>query len=127
MRRILEYYLQIWRREAARKSLLIRGARQVGKTFTIRKFAENFENLVEVNFERNPHLATLFDRDLDPHRIARDLAMALGVRIVPGRTLLFLDEVQQVPRVVTALRYFHEDMPELHVVAAGSLIEFAVE
>jgi len=127
MRRLLDHHLTIWQRDPARTPLLIRGARQVGKTFTVRKFAEAFTNLVEVNFERNPGLATLFDRDLDPGRISRDLALALGVRIVPGKTLLFLDEIQQAPRALTALRYFHEDLPSLHVIAAGSLVEFAVE
>ena len=127
MRRLLDHYLTIWQQDPARTSLLIRGARQVGKTFTVRKFAEAFTNLVEVNFERNPDLATLFDRDLDPGRISRDLALALGVRIEPGKTLLFLDEIQQAPRALTALRYFHEDLPSLHVIAAGSLVEFAVE
>lgn len=127
MQRLLDHYLRIWRREPARTSLLIRGARQVGKTFTVRKFGEDFANLVEVNFEKTPDLATLFDRDLDPRRITRDLSLALGVRIEPGQTLLFLDEIQQSPRALTALRYFHEDLPDLHVIAAGSLIEFAVE
>ncbi len=127
MKRILEHYLAQWKRDPSRKSLLIRGARQVGKTFTVRKFGETFVNTLEVNFEKQPALGTIFERDLDPVRIVRDLSLATDQPINPGRTLLFLDEVQQVPKALTSLRYFNEDMPELHVVAAGSLIDFAIE
>ena len=127
MKRILEHYLNEWRYDRGRKSLLIRGARQVGKTYTVRKFGETFVNTVEVNFEKRPALGSVFERDLEPHRIVRDLALATDQPIQPGRTLLFLDEVQQVPKALTSLRYFNEDMPELHVVAAGSLIDFAIE
>ena len=127
MKRILEHYLSEWKRDPSRKSLIIRGARQVGKTYTARKFGETFANTVEVNFERTPALGSLFELDLDPGRIVRDLSLATDQQIQPGRTLLFLDEVQQVPKALTSLRYFNEDMPELHVVAAGSLVDFAIE
>lgn len=127
MKRILEHYLTDWKSDPGRKSLLIRGARQVGKTYTVRTFGETFGNTVEVNFEKQPALGSVFERDLDPHRIVRDLTLATDQPIQPGRTLLFLDEVQQVPKALTSLRYFNEDMPELHVVAAGSLIDFAIE
>jgi predicted AAA+ superfamily ATPase len=127
MKRIIEYYLQEWKTDPGRKSLLIRGARQVGKTFSIREFGKTFHSMLEVNFERKPDLGRIFDHDLDPRRIARDLALACNQPIEIGKTLLFLDEVQQAPRVLTALRYFNEEMPELHVVAAGSLVEFVLQ
>lgn len=127
MKRVIEHYLWEWKGEPGRKSLLLRGARQVGKTFTVRRFGETFESFFEVNFEKEPGLGSVFEPDLDPHRIIRDLALARDTRIIPQETLLFLDEIQQVPRAITALRYFYEEMPELHVVAAGSLLDFAIE
>jgi hypothetical protein len=127
MKRVLDYYLNEWRFNPSRKSLLIRGARQVGKTFTTRQFGESFASSVEINFEKNPQYGSVFDRDFDPQRIVRDIALMCNQPIEPGRTLLFLDEIQQSPRALTALRYFSEEMPELHVIAAGSLIDFVIE
>ena len=127
MKRTLDHYLRVWGENAARKSLLVRGARQVGKTFTVRQFGQTFDSFFEVNFERDPELGTIFDRDLDPFRIVRDLSLVRNRPIAPGRTLLFLDEIQPVPRAVTALRYFHEELPDLHVIAAGSLTDFVLE
>ena len=86
-----------------------------------------FENMVEVNFERLPAAKSLFDADLDPRRIMRDIALLTGHQITPGETLLFFDELQEAPRCLTALRYFYEELPELHVIGAGSLLEFAIE
>jgi predicted AAA+ superfamily ATPase len=126
MKRLIEHALEAWQAEPGRKALLVRGARQVGKTFAIRQFAKRFAESVEVNFEKQPALASLFDADLNPRRILRDLQLATGAHVEPGKTLLFFDEIQAAPRALTALRYFHEDLPELHVVAAGSLIEFSV-
>jgi predicted AAA+ superfamily ATPase len=126
MKRMIDHALAAWRADASRKALLVRGARQVGKTFAVREFAKSFENLVEINFEKQPALGTLFEPDLDPRRILRDVQLATGARVDPGKTLFFLDEIQAAPRALTALRYFQEDLPALHVVAAGSLVEFAV-
>jgi predicted AAA+ superfamily ATPase len=83
--------------------------------------------LVEVNFERSPALGRVFEADLDPRRIVRDLRLVTRKRVEPGRSLLFFDEVQEAPKAIQALRYFFEELPELHVVAAGSLIDFALE
>ncbi len=127
MRRSIEHYLHEWKADPSRKSLLLRGARQVGKTFTVRELGKSFANTVEVNFEKNPLLAKTFDPDLNPRRIVRDLSLAHGQPIEPRRTLLFLDEVQQAPQALTALRYFNEEIPELHVIAAGSLIDFVLD
>ena len=81
----------------------------------------------EVNFERMPAFGRLFETDLDPRRIVRDLRLITRKRVEPGRSLLFLDEMQESPQAIRALRYFFEELPELHVVAAGSLLDFAIE
>lgn len=119
--------LETWSRRSDRKPLVIRGARQVGKTTLVRLFAEKrFETLAEVNFERHPDLGKLFAAK-SPRKAIELLELYLGRPIVPGRTLLFLDELQAAPEVMAALRYFYEELPELHVVAAGSLLDLALE
>jgi len=116
-----------WKTKPSRKPLVLRGARQVGKSYLVRELArEHFSGIAEVNFERDPDIASLFDSK-DPRRIVQLLELRLNARIHPGETLLFLDEIQAAPSVIAALRYFHEQMPELHVAAAGSLLEFALE
>jgi uncharacterized protein len=127
MKRLVEARLSRWVVDPRRKPLLLRGARQVGKTYSIRALGEAFDSYVEVNFERSPGAASVFDVDLDPRRIVRDIGLIVGQPIEPGRTLLFLDELQEAPRGLTALRYFHEELPELHVIGAGSLLEFQIE
>ena len=107
--------------------MLLRGARQVGKTYSVRSLGESFEELVEINLELNPEYAEMFRVNLDPHRILRELRLMTGKRLVPGSSLLFVDEIQQCPAAVTALRYFYEEIPEMHVIAAGSLLDFALE
>jgi predicted AAA+ superfamily ATPase len=87
----------------------------------------SFDELVEVNFERAPALGRVFDTDLDPQRIVRDLRLVTRKHVEPGRSLLFLDEIQEAPQAMRSLRYFFEELPELHVVAAGSLLDFALE
>lgn len=126
MKRLIEEELKRWKDEPLRMPLLIRGARQVGKSFTIEKFGqENFAQTVTVNFELKPVLKDCF-RDLDPKKIIREIELALKVQIQPGATLLFLDEVQFCPEAIASLRYFKELMGDLHVIAAGSLLEFAL-
>ena len=127
MNRLIDHYLQQWKNNSRRKALLVRGARQVGKTYSVRRLGESFEELVEINLELNPEYAEVFRLNLDPQRILRELRLMTGKRLVPGSSLLFIDEIQQQPAAVTALRYFYEKIPELHVVAAGSLLEFALE
>ncbi|MGB7568959.1 MAG: AAA family ATPase [Chitinivibrionales bacterium] len=116
-----------WKNESNRKPLLLRGARQVGKTYIVREFAKQFKSYTEVNFELLPQAIQIFELDLQPERIIRDLSILLEQRIEPGKTLLFFDEIQRAPKAIAALRYFYEMMPNLHVVAAGSLIDFALE
>ncbi len=125
--RTIDKSLQDWAVDPEHKPLLLRGARQIGKTTAIRHLAESFESFVEINLERNPSVGRIFNGDLDMDRIIPELEAATRRAIVPGRTLLFLDEIQSCPRAISALRYFYEDRPRLHVVATGSLLEFAFE
>ena len=128
MLRFIDYDLRRWQESSRRKPLILRGARQVGKTWSIKEFGKSrFESLALVDLERNQSLRKLFDGDLKVTRICSDLEVLLQQKITPGKTLLFFDEIQACPRAITALRYFYEEMPELHVVAAGSLLEFALE
>ena len=112
-----------WKDRPSRKPLIIRGARQVGKTWLVRKFAGQFGNLVEINFDKNPEKAQLFaGRDIS--RGLQLLQIDCNTEIVPGKTLLFLDEIQAAPEMLPLLRYFYEERSDLHVIAAGSLLEF---
>lgn len=120
-------YLADWAARPAHKPLIIRGARQVGKSTLVRQFAEiSGLSLLSINFERNPEYRQAFDSH-DPVQILTVISLLSGVKAVPGSTLLFLDEIQEAPAALAALRYLHEELPDLHVVAAGSLLEFALE
>lgn len=126
MRRAIEPILMKWKNKEDRLPIILRGARQVGKSFIIEKFGqENFEFLVTCNFEYQPELISCFDI-FDPVAICAKLEVAFKTRIIPGKTLLFLDEIQNCPNAITALRYFKENLPALHVIAAGSLLEFVL-
>jgi hypothetical protein len=115
-----------WVKSQRRKPLLMRGARQVGKTWLVEKLAsEEFEFYLKVDFEEILELVSLFSGDLNPLKICSDLELRTGIDIIAGKTLLFFDEIQICPRAIMALRYFYEKMPDLHVIAAGSLLEFA--
>ena len=119
-------YLHEWSAQSPLKPVVIHGARQVGKSTLVRAFARVARfSLVELNFERNPELREAF-AFRDPARILSTLTLLTGQPIDAGTSLLFLDEIQAAPEALAALRYFHEEMPELHVVAAGSLMEFAL-
>ena len=127
MQRALEKELKSWKINKLRYPLLLRGARQVGKTYLVEKFGrEEFESLVSVNFEALPQVAGCFESSLDPTEVLLKLEAVTKLAIKPGKTLLFLDEIQACPRAVVALRYFKERMPDLHVIGAGSLLEFAL-
>jgi predicted AAA+ superfamily ATPase len=127
--RKIDNSLEQWKIEKRRKPLILRGARQVGKTSAVRNLSKQFENYVEINFENKDHFAakTVFSRHSDPKIICSELAALFGMQIKSGETLLFLDEIQNCTDAISALRYFYEQMPELHVIAAGSLLEFALE
>ena len=126
--RFIDSFLAEWASRETHKPLLLRGARQVGKSTAVRHLAERFESYVEINFEKQASYIPLFQvKDIDVEKIVSQIAAVAGKRIVPGKTLLFLDEVQACPEAIMSLWFFKEDMPELHVVAAGSLLEFALK
>lgn len=127
MKRLIDYHLLEWKVRENRKPLLLRGARQVGKTYAIRNLGKSFTNFVEINLDFNKDAKSIIERDMDPHRIVRQLSELLQVKITPQKTLLFFDEIQNTPQAIIALRYFYELMPNLHIAAAGSLLDFAIE
>ncbi|MBI5447408.1 MAG: ATP-binding protein [Gammaproteobacteria bacterium] len=106
---------------------MLRGARQVGKTHLIRQFGLEFENHIEINFEKDRQAKQFFHGSLDPKLIIQKIAAYAEKPIIPGKTLLFFDEIQECEQAITALRYFKEEMQALHVVAAGSLIDFKLK
>jgi hypothetical protein len=117
--------LRDWVNKPRRKPLLLRGARQVGKTWLVDELGkQEFSNYLKIDFEESPGFRPIFDGELDPQLICSELEIRAGVDIEAGKTLLFFDEIQACPRAIIALRYFYEKMPDLHVVAAGSLLEF---
>jgi uncharacterized protein len=127
MKRNILKDLTNWKNRERRKPLIVRGARQIGKTWAIQEFAKhNYESFIKIDLEKNIELHSVFENDLDPQNIISSLEIALNQRIIQGETLLFIDEIQACPRAIQALRYFYEEMPKLHVITAGSLLEFAL-
>jgi uncharacterized protein len=123
--RSIDKYLEDWKKESNRKPLMIRGARQIGKSTSIRKLGESFEYFVEVNFDELPEIATFFKGNLDVKKIIEQLSIFYNVPIEEGKTLIFFDEIQNCKEAINSLRYFYEKLPELHIIATGSLLEFA--
>lgn len=115
-------------RKKNRKPLLVTGVRQCGKTYLIKEFGRReFEETAYFNFDGNTGLQSVFDFDLDVRRIVEELAnVVYGRKITPGKTLVIFDEIQDCPRAIQSLKYFCEDMPELHIIAAGSLLGVAL-
>lgn len=127
MKRLIEQQLSRWKESKRRKPLIVRGARQVGKTYSIGKLGQDhFDETVRLDLERNRDWHRVFEGSLAAKTLVSELEVLVNKRITPERTLLFIDEIQSCPRAIMALRYFYEEMPELHVVAAGSLLEFAL-
>lgn len=126
--RLIDKYLSEWASRETRKPLLIRGARQVGKSTAVQHLGKLFENYIEINFERQSSFIPLFKGvDFNIKKIISQISVMVGKRIIPGKTLLFLDEIQVCPEAIMSLRFFKEDMPKLHVIAAGSMLEFALD
>jgi predicted AAA+ superfamily ATPase len=117
--------LLAWKANPRHKPLLLRGARQVGKTYLVTELGKTFENCVTINFELEPEYKTCFST-LKPEEILRSIALLSNQVIRDGHSLLFLDEIQECPPAILALRYFKEKRPDLHVIGAGSLLEFAL-
>ncbi|RLD60996.1 MAG: nuclease [Bacteroidetes bacterium] len=120
--------LQRWKISVRRKPLIIRGARQVGKTYSVLEFGKrHYGKVHQINFEKNPKWKDVFDPDLDAHRIVDELEILLVSKIDFENDLLFFDEIQNCPKAIMSLRYFYEQLPEVHLIAAGSLLEFALK
>lgn len=124
--RKIDQYLLEWQASPNRKPLLLRGARQVGKSTAIRHFGEQFDYYVEANFEKKASLHRIFEFDLPVKEIASRICALYETECIPGKTLLFLDEIQACPKAIHSLWFFKEDYPDLHVIAAGSLLELAL-
>lgn len=119
--------LLAWKDSANRKPLILRGARQVGKTWLMKEFGKvNYAQTVYVNFEKNSRLKAIFDDDFEIPRIILALQIETGLKINASNTLIILDEIQEVPKAITALKYFCEDAPQYHLIAAGSLLGLAL-
>lgn len=115
--------LLAWKAEKQRKPLILKGARQVGKTTVLHRFGdEEFERKVYLNFERDEDLAGYFEQTLDPKTLIKTLSLHTGIQIEPGNTLIIFDEVQECPRALNSLKYFCEEARDYHLVAAGSLL-----
>jgi predicted AAA+ superfamily ATPase len=127
MKRAVLSYLGKWKDKKTRKPLVIRGARQVGKSYLVRQFAQVYGlELLEINFELNDDYIACF-QSKEPKQIITLLELKASQKVMPGKTLIFLDEIQAAPQVFAALRYFYEILPQLHIIAASSLLEFLLE
>lgn len=119
--------LKKWKKSNDRKPLIIRGARQVGKTWLMKEFGEkNYEKCAYINFDENIRMNQLFSGDFDIDRIIQGLKIESGVNIEPENTLIIFDEVQETPKALTALKYFYESANQYHIIAAGSLLGVAM-
>lgn len=127
MKRLIEKQLLNWKNSSDRKPLLVYGARQVGKTYSIVDFGKtNYTNIVYFNFEGNSSLSDIFSKDLDPDRIIPALEALAGQKIAKDNTLIIFDEIQECERALTSLKYFYENAPEYHIISAGSLLGLAI-
>lgn len=120
--------LKRWMNKTNRKPLILTGVRQCGKTYIVKEFARNhFESCLYVNFESSEGISGIFDYDFDVERIIKELENTFKTKIVPGKTLVFFDEIQECPRAITSLKYFCENRKELHLICAGSLLGVALK
>lgn len=124
--RKVDVELLAWRKSSSRKPLLIRGARQVGKSTAVRNLSKQFDHFIEINFDEQPEYQNLFANTSDINDLLEQLAIITQTPIIEGKTLIFLDEIQASLFAISKLRYFYERKPNLHVIAAGSLLEFAL-
>ena len=123
MERFILKKLIEWKNSETRKPLILKGARQVGKTYIVKQFGEeNYEGLAYFNFDHDKDLYNLFDNTKDPKRILEQLAFIYGKAIIPGKTLIFFDEIQECPNALNSLKYFQEEANEYHIICAGSLL-----
>lgn len=126
LKRTIDEDLLNWKTAKKRKPLMLRGARQVGKTSTVKNLAQHFTYFVWINFDEQSTISSVFERNLSVFEVCEQLSVLTNTPIVAGETLLFLDEIQSCIPAISMLRYFYEKIPDLHVIAAGSLLEFAL-
>jgi len=127
MERKIEKQLLKWRNAKNRLPLIVHGARQVGKTYSILWFGkQNYQKVHYFNFESNERLKAIFDKDLSPERIVSELSIFSGSKIVENTDLVFFDEIQSCEKALTSLKYFSEQKPDIHLIAAGSLLGVAI-
>ena len=127
MERKMSKKLLEWKKDKEKMPLIIYGARQVGKTYTILSFGkENYKNVAYINFEDNSEIAKIFEQDLGIDRIIKEISVSLGISILEEDTLIFFDEIQACERALTSLKYFAENESKYHVIAAGSLLGIAI-
>ena len=127
MERKMSKKLLEWKNDTEKTPLILYGARQVGKTYTILSFGkENYKNVAYINFEDNTEISKIFEQDLEVERIIKELSVKLGITILEEDTLIFFDEIQACERALTSLKYFAESKAKYHVVAAGSLLGIAI-
>ena len=126
MYRKIIHFLEEWKSSEHRKPLILQGARQVGKTYSILEFGRgNYENLAYFNFETNPKLNKTFEEDISPGYLIPILSHIAGQTIIREKTLIVFDEIQLCERALTSLKYFCEDAPDYHIIVAGSLLGVA--
>jgi predicted AAA+ superfamily ATPase len=127
MERTLLKALKTWKNGSERKPLILRGARQVGKTWLLKEFARTeYQSCAYVNFDQNERMQRLFSSDLRPARILEGLQIECRRAIIPGETFIIFDEVQEVPQALASLKYFYEETPDYHIATAGSLLGVAL-
>ena len=126
LHRNIDLELINWKNAPEKKPLLLRGTRQIGKSSTVRNLGKSFLFYIEINFQLEPELTAIFETLTDISELCRQISLLKGVQIKDGQTLLFLDEIQVSSLVIHKLRYFYELRPNLHVIAAGALLEFAI-
>ena len=127
LERNIDKSLEEWKNSPEHKPVLLRGARQVGKTSAVRNLGKKFENYVEIDLHLRQDLHAVFNKMKSPQQLCEELSLLEGFTIKPGKTLFFIDEIQDCPAAIGCLRYFYEQYSELHIIAAGSLLEFALE
>jgi predicted AAA+ superfamily ATPase len=126
LNRRIDSELLAWKNSSSRKPLMLRGARQVGKTSSVKKLATHYSYFIEINFDEKREYIEIFEKNLTVSELCEQLSILTNTPILPGKTLLFFDEIQSSISAISMLRYFYEKMPDLHVIAAGSMLEFAL-
>lgn len=126
LKRFIDNELITWAESKDRKPLLLRGARQVGKTTSIRQLAKAFDYYIEINFEERKDIHNFFNNNLSPEEIVENISLYFNTPVIEEKTLIFFDEIQSCIPALSSLRFFYEKKPNLHIIAAGSLLEFAL-